>query len=142
LHLSWQRSVWTFRQVLAVIFAGGGGQAGRLPGWSGLLKRPASAAMVSSSSASSLACWSAARWAWKLATSRSRWARGLVLVLGGLPAGLVACLPPAQRRGASDGDGAAVPGLGGEGGVHGEWPGARPETGAAGRRGWCMVSPG
>src|SRR5712691_68381 len=45
------------------LFAGGGGQAGRLPGWSGPLKRPASAAMASSSSASSLACWSAARWA-------------------------------------------------------------------------------
>jgi hypothetical protein len=27
--------------------------------------------------------------------------QGLVLVLGGLPAGLVACPPPAQRRGAS-----------------------------------------
>ena len=57
---------------------------------------------------------------------------GLVLVLGGLPAGLVACPPPAQRRGAGDGDGAMVVGLGGEGGVHREWPGARPETGGAG----------
>ena len=67
---------------------------------------------------------------------------GLVLVLGGLPAGFVACPPPAQRCGAGDGDGVAVPGLGGEGGVHGEWPGARPESGGAGWPGWCMVSPG
>jgi hypothetical protein len=67
---------------------------------------------------------------------------GLVLVLGGLPAGLVACPPPAQRFGAGCGDGAMVPGLGGGGGVHREWPGARPETGGAGWRGWCMVSPG
>ena len=58
--------------------------------------------------------------------------QGLVLVLGGLPAGLVACPPPAQRRGASYGGGAMVPGLGGEGGVHREWPGARPGTGGAG----------
>ena len=42
---------------------------------------------------------------------------------------LVACPPPAQRRGASYGDGATVPGLGGEGGVHKEWPGPRPESG-------------
>jgi hypothetical protein len=67
---------------------------------------------------------------------------GLVLVLGGLPAGLVARPPPAQRLGAGDGDGAMVPGLGGEGGVHGEWPGARPKTGGAGRVGRGMVSPG
>jgi hypothetical protein len=39
--------------------------------------------------------------------------QGLVLVLGGLPAGLVACPPPAQRLGASHGDGATVLGLGG-----------------------------
>ena len=37
--MSWQRSVWTFRQVLAVIVAGGGGQAGRLPGRSGPLEQ-------------------------------------------------------------------------------------------------------
>jgi hypothetical protein len=67
---------------------------------------------------------------------------GLVLVLGGLPAGLVACLPPAQRRGTGGGGGATVPGLGGEGGVHGEWPGAWPETGGAGWPGWGMVSRG
>ena len=67
---------------------------------------------------------------------------GLVLVLGGLPAGLVARPPPAQRLGAGDGDGAMVPGLGAGGGVHGEWPGARPETGGAGRAGRGMVSRG
>src|SRR5215831_16077329 len=69
--------------------------------------------------------------------------QGLVLVLGGLPAGLVACPPPAQRPGATYGEGATVPGLGGERGVHRELRGARPETGGAGRPGWCcMVSPG
>jgi hypothetical protein len=52
--------MWTFRQVLAVIFAGGGGQIGQLLLWSGSLKRPVSAAVASSSSASSLACYSAA----------------------------------------------------------------------------------
>ena len=88
--------------------------------------------MASSSSASSLACWSAARWAWKLATSRSRWARAWCSCSAAFPAGLVACPPPAQRRGASYGGGAMVAGLGGEGGVHREWPGAWPETGGAG----------
>ena len=68
--------------------------------------------------------------------------QGLVLVLGGLPAGLVARPPPAQRLGAGDGDGAMVPCLGGRGGVQGEWPGARPKTGGAGRAGRGMVSPG
>ena len=67
---------------------------------------------------------------------------GLVLALGGLSAGLVACPPPAQRLGAGYGIGATLPGLGGEGGVHKDWPGARPETGGAGWPGWCMVSPG
>ena len=67
---------------------------------------------------------------------------GLVLVLGGLPARLVARPPLAQRLGAGDGDGAMVPGLGAGGGVHGEWPGAWPETGGAGQAGRGMVSPG
>jgi hypothetical protein len=34
---------------------------------------------------------------------------GLMLVLGGLSAGFVACPPPAQRLGAGHGDGATVP---------------------------------
>jgi hypothetical protein len=39
---------------------------------------------------------------------------GLLLVLGGLPAGLVACPPPAQRLGADHGAGVGMPASGGE----------------------------
>jgi hypothetical protein len=85
--------------------------------------------MASSSSASSLACWSAALRV-EAGYEPVPLGLGLMLVLGGLPAGFVACPPPVQRLGAGHGDGATIlcPG-GGGGGVHERWPGtARPGT--------------
>jgi hypothetical protein len=138
--MSWQRSVWTYRQVLAVIFCWR-----RWSGWAvaGVV-RPAEEAGEGRDGLEQQRVESGLLVGGALGVEAGDepipLGQGLVLVLGGLPAGLVACPPLAQRRGASYGGGAMVAGLGGEGGVHREWPGAWPETG--GGPGWCMVSPG
>ena len=136
--------MWTFRQVLAVIFCCGGGQAGWLPGvvWPAEQAGERRDGLEQQRVESGLLVGGAL--GVEAGDEPVPSGQGLVLVLGGLPAGLVACPPPAKRRGMSYGDGAVVPGLGGGGGVHQGRPGAigPGSAGGAGRAGWCMVSPG
>ena len=133
--MSRQRSVWTFRQVLAVIFCWR-----RWSGWAvaGVV-RPAEETGERRDGLEQQRVEFGLLVGGALGVEAGDEpvpsGQGLVLVLGGLPAGLVACPPPAKRRGVSYGDGAVVLGLGGEGGVHKEWPGTQPGTGGAGRPG-------
>src|SRR5260370_42456397 len=133
--MSRQRSVWRFRQVLAVIFCWR-----RWSGWAvaGVV-RPAEETGERRDGLEQQRVEFGLLVGGALGVEAGDEpvpsGQGLVLVLGGLPAGLVACPPPAKGRGVGYGGGAVVLGLGGEGGVHKEWPGTQPGTGGAGRQG-------
>src|SRR5260370_37100851 len=109
--MSRQRSVWTFRQVLAVIFCWR-----RWSGWAvaGVV-RPAEETGerrdgLEQQQRVEFGLLVGAALGVEAGDEPVPSGQGLVVGLGGLPAGLVACPPPAQRRGAGYGDGAGARG--------------------------------
>jgi len=109
--------MWTFRQVLAVIFCCGGGQAGWLPGvvWPAEQAGERRDGLEQQRVESGLLVGGAL--GVEAGDEPIPVGLGLLLVLGGLPAGLVACAPPAQRLGPGHGGGCdgPVPGRRGRG---------------------------